>query len=140
LSAYDENIIVTAAQPALGRRGCFGLVQLSLGSAAEGQFVAYHRDSTDRQAFRGTRESPSPHSTQARSLPRTNALRLLAAGSQSRERPQFIRCAAGYVRSRFGVLARVEPGVRLFLSAGEHVLALHDPSLMTRVLIVFICD
>ena len=49
--------------------------------------------------------------------------------------------ATGYLRSRYGVpLARVEPGDRLFLSAGEHVLTLHDPSLMTHVSIVFISD
>ena len=51
----------------------------------------------------------------------------------------FGMMAAGYVRSRYGVLlARVEPGTRLFLSAGEHVLTLYDPELMARVSIVFI--
>lgn len=48
--------------------------------------------------------------------------------------------AAGYVRSPCGVMARVEPRARLFLSAGEHVLTLHGPSLMTRVSIVFTPD
>jgi hypothetical protein len=41
--------------------------------------------------------------------------------------------AAGYVRSRNGALARVEPGARLSLTAGEHVLILYSPSLMARV-------
>jgi hypothetical protein len=45
--------------------------------------------------------------------------------------------ATGYVRSRDGSLARVQPGARLFLSAGQHVLTLYDPKLMTRVSIVF---
>lgn len=53
----------------------------------------------------------------------------------------FNAMVAGYVRSRYGVLvARVEPGGRLFLSAGEHVLTLRDPSPMTRVSIVFTPD
>lgn len=53
----------------------------------------------------------------------------------------FSVMGAGYVRSRFGVLmARVEPGSRLFLSAGEHVLTLRDPTPMTHVSIVFTPD
>jgi hypothetical protein len=48
--------------------------------------------------------------------------------------------ASGYVRSRGGALARVQPGARLFLSAGEHVLTLYDPSLMARVMIGFTPD
>jgi hypothetical protein len=32
--------------------------------------------------------------------------------------------ATGYVRSPGGSMARVQPGVRLFVSAGEHVLIL----------------
>jgi hypothetical protein len=45
--------------------------------------------------------------------------------------------ASGYVRSPGGTMARVTPGTRLSLSRGEHVLALYDPQLMTRVSIVF---
>jgi len=45
--------------------------------------------------------------------------------------------ASGYVRSPDGSLARVQPGVRLFLSAGQHVLTLYDPKLVARVSIVF---
>jgi hypothetical protein len=53
----------------------------------------------------------------------------------------FSAMGTGYVRSRYGdLLARVEPGARLFLSAGEHVLTLHDPRLMTRASIVFTPD
>jgi hypothetical protein len=46
--------------------------------------------------------------------------------------------ATGYVRSPDGSLARVQPGARLFLSAGQHVLILFDPTLMVRVSIVFL--
>ena len=45
--------------------------------------------------------------------------------------------ASGYVRSRDGSLARVQPGARLFLSVGQHILTLHDPRLAARVSIVF---
>ena len=45
--------------------------------------------------------------------------------------------ATGFVRSRDGSLARVQPGARLFLSAGQHVLTLYDSKLMARVSIVF---
>ena len=45
--------------------------------------------------------------------------------------------ASGYVRSRDGSLFRVQPGARLFLSAGHHVLTLYDPKLMARVSIMF---
>jgi hypothetical protein len=45
--------------------------------------------------------------------------------------------ASGYVRSRGGSMARVQPGSRLSLSPGEHVLILYDPTLMARVTIVF---
>jgi hypothetical protein len=48
--------------------------------------------------------------------------------------------ANGYVRSRDGSLARVEPGARLFLEAGQHVLTLYDPALMARVSIVLQAD
>jgi hypothetical protein len=48
--------------------------------------------------------------------------------------------ATGYVRSRDGSLARVYPGSRLFLSAGEHVLTLYDPKLAAQVSIVFMPD
>lgn len=41
--------------------------------------------------------------------------------------------ANGYVRSRDGAPARVQPGSRLFLSAEQHVLSLYDPRLMARV-------
>ena len=44
---------------------------------------------------------------------------------------------SGYVRSRDGSMARVQPGARLFLSAEQHVLTLYDPQLMARVSIVF---
>jgi hypothetical protein len=33
-------------------------------------------------------------------------------------------------------MARVQPGARLFLPPGQHVLTLYDPKLMVRVLIV----
>ena len=46
-------------------------------------------------------------------------------------------CASGYVRSRDGSMARVQPGARLFLPAGQHVLTLYDPQLVARVSIVF---
>jgi hypothetical protein len=36
-----------------------------------------------------------------------------------------------------GSMDRVEPGARLFLSAGQHVLTLYDPTLTARVSIVF---
>jgi hypothetical protein len=45
--------------------------------------------------------------------------------------------ASGYVQSRGGSLARVQPGARLLLSAGQHVLTLYDPTLTARVSIVF---
>jgi len=45
--------------------------------------------------------------------------------------------ATGYVRSPDGSLARVQPGGRLFLAAGQHVLTLYDPKL-TRVSIMFV--
>jgi hypothetical protein len=45
--------------------------------------------------------------------------------------------ASGYVRARDGSLFRVEPGARLYLSAGHHVLTLHDPKLVVRVSITF---
>jgi hypothetical protein len=48
--------------------------------------------------------------------------------------------ASGYVRSRDGFLARIYPGSRLFLSAGEHVLTLYDPKLAAHVSIVFMPD
>jgi hypothetical protein len=34
-------------------------------------------------------------------------------------------------------MARVQLGARLFSPAGQHVLTLYDPKLVTRVLIVF---
>jgi hypothetical protein len=36
-----------------------------------------------------------------------------------------------------GSMARVQPGTRLFLPAGQHVLILYDPKLVARVSIVF---
>jgi hypothetical protein len=48
--------------------------------------------------------------------------------------------ASGYVRSRDGSLARVQPGARLFRSIGAHVLTLYDPNLMACVSIVFTPD
>jgi len=45
--------------------------------------------------------------------------------------------ATGYVRSASGAMTRVQPGARLFLSAGQHILTLYDPTLMARVSIVF---
>jgi hypothetical protein len=45
--------------------------------------------------------------------------------------------ASGHVRSQDGSMARVQPGTRLFLSAGQHVLTLYDPKLMARVSIEF---
>jgi hypothetical protein len=45
--------------------------------------------------------------------------------------------AGGYVRSRDGTLYRVQPGARLYLSAGHHVLTLYDPKLLARVSITF---
>ena len=44
--------------------------------------------------------------------------------------------ASGYVRSPDGSMAQVQPGARLFL-AGQHVLTLYDPQLVSRVSIVF---
>jgi hypothetical protein len=46
--------------------------------------------------------------------------------------------ARGYVRSPDGALARVEPGTRLSLPRGAHVLSLYDPSVVARVSIVFV--
>ena len=43
----------------------------------------------------------------------------------------------GYVRAHDGVLMRVQSGARLFLSAGQHVLSLYDPSMVVRVSIKF---
>jgi hypothetical protein len=48
--------------------------------------------------------------------------------------------AIGYVRSHDGSMARIYPGSRLFLSAGEHVLTLYDPKLVAYVSIVFMPD
>jgi len=45
--------------------------------------------------------------------------------------------ASGYVRSPDGSMARVQPGTRLSLPAGQHVLTLYDPKLMARVSMVF---
>jgi hypothetical protein len=46
--------------------------------------------------------------------------------------------ASGYVRTPDGSLFRVQQGARrLFLPAGQHVLTLYDPGLVTRVSIVF---
>jgi hypothetical protein len=45
--------------------------------------------------------------------------------------------ATGFVRSRDGSMARVQPGARLFLPVGQHVLTLYDSKLMVRVSIVF---
>ncbi len=45
--------------------------------------------------------------------------------------------ASGYVRSRDGALVRVQPGSRLFLSSGPHILTLYDPKLVARVSISF---
>jgi hypothetical protein len=36
-----------------------------------------------------------------------------------------------------GSMARVEPGTRLFLPAGQHILTLYDPELTARVSITF---
>jgi hypothetical protein len=47
------------------------------------------------------------------------------------------RRASGYIRCCDGVLMRVQPGERLFLSAGQHVLTLYDPGLQVRVSIKF---
>jgi hypothetical protein len=44
---------------------------------------------------------------------------------------------SGYVRSRDGSMWRVEPGARLHVDAGQHVLALYDPKLQARVSITF---
>jgi hypothetical protein len=45
--------------------------------------------------------------------------------------------ASGYVRARDGALFRVEPGARLHVETGQHLLALYDPKLMARVSITF---
>jgi hypothetical protein len=45
--------------------------------------------------------------------------------------------AHGYVRSPGGTLDRVQPGTRLLLSPGQHVLTLYDPELVARVSISF---
>jgi hypothetical protein len=45
--------------------------------------------------------------------------------------------ASGYVRTRDGSLFRVQPGARLFLSVGQHILTLYDPKLVARVSITF---
>ena len=45
--------------------------------------------------------------------------------------------ASGFVRARDGSLFRVQPGARLHVEAGQHVLALHDPKLVARVSITF---
>jgi hypothetical protein len=45
--------------------------------------------------------------------------------------------ASGYVRSPDGALARVQPGTRLSLPRGEHVLSLYDAALIVRVSITF---
>ena len=45
--------------------------------------------------------------------------------------------ASGYLRSRDGALDRVQPGGRLFLSAGQYVLTLYDTELQARVSITF---
>ena len=45
--------------------------------------------------------------------------------------------ASGYVRTRDGSLFRVEPGARLHVETGQHLLALYDPKLMARVSITF---
>jgi hypothetical protein len=44
--------------------------------------------------------------------------------------------ASGYIRSPTGALARVQPGSRLMLPHGEHVLSLYDTGLMVRVTII----
>jgi hypothetical protein len=45
--------------------------------------------------------------------------------------------ASGYVRSREGAMTRAQPGTRMTVTAGQHVLTLYDPKLMARVSIVF---
>ena len=45
--------------------------------------------------------------------------------------------ASGYVRSPTGTMARVQPGTRLALPRGEHVLSLYDAALIVRVSITF---
>jgi hypothetical protein len=44
--------------------------------------------------------------------------------------------ASGFVRASNGALARITPG-RQLLPAGQHVLKLHDPQLVTQVTIRF---
>jgi len=46
--------------------------------------------------------------------------------------------AQGFIRSPGGAMTRVQPGTRLFLSAGQHVLTLYDPNLAARVSIGFL--
>jgi hypothetical protein len=48
--------------------------------------------------------------------------------------------ASGYIRSPNGSMTRVEPGRRLLLPPGQHILALHDPKLVARVSIMFAAD
>ena len=45
--------------------------------------------------------------------------------------------ASGYIRYPDGSLARVQPGARLRLAAGQHVLTLYDSKLVVRVSIAF---
>jgi hypothetical protein len=45
--------------------------------------------------------------------------------------------ASGFVRARDGSLFRVQPGARLHVETGQHVLTLYDPKLMARVSITF---
>jgi hypothetical protein len=59
------------------------------------------------------------------------------AFSPSRRLPFNDARASGYVRSPTGALARVQPGTRLSLLRGEHVLALYDAALIVRVSITF---
>ena len=48
--------------------------------------------------------------------------------------------ASGYVRSPDGSMARMQPGARLFLPGGHHVLTLYDPKLVVRVSVTFQTD
>jgi hypothetical protein len=48
--------------------------------------------------------------------------------------------ATSYVRSPGGSVARVQPGVRLSLSAGQHTLKLYEPQLLICVAIVHMPD
>jgi hypothetical protein len=45
--------------------------------------------------------------------------------------------ASGYIRSPTGAMARVQPGTRLSLPRGEHVLSLYNTTLTVRVSISF---